>query len=112
MPPPFNAYLEVQTTNSQSMLYARYNDYYATLNGKITVTNAPANSTVALVDSSGNTLTSAQADLSGTATLNVEPFHYPITATIQVSLAGVIVASTNGAASLWGGDVYKVAVTP
>ena len=112
MPPPFNAFLEVQTTNSQQMLFARYNDYYATTNGKLTVTNAPAASTVSLVDSSGNTLTSAQADLSGTATLNVEQFHYPITASIQVSLAGVMVASTTGAASLWGGDTYKVGTTP
>ncbi len=110
MPSPFNAYLEVQTTNAAQMLYGNYTDYYATLSDSIKVTNLPSGATVNIVNSAGNVLASASAN-SGSAVLSVGAFHFPMSSNIQVYGSQNNLLASTGLISLWGGDVYAYKVS-
>ena len=108
---PFIAFVQDDTSSSSSMHYATYRDYYVASDEKIKVTNNPANAaTVSLVDSSGTTLVKSSSISSGTATLNVGKYHFPISGTINVydSNNNVIASSP---ASVYGGDVYAVNIS-
>src|SRR5690242_547053 len=108
---PFIAFVQDDTSSSSSMHYATYRDYYVASDEKIKVTNNPANAaTVSLVDPSGTTLVKSSAISSGTATLNVGKYHFPIAGTINVydSNNNVIASSP---ASVYGGDVYSVNIS-
>ena len=108
---PFIAFVQDDTSSSSSMHYATYRDYYVASDEKIKVTNNPANAaTVSLVDLSGTTLVKSSAISSGTATLNVGKYHFPISGTINVydSSNNVIASSP---ASVYGGDVYSVNIS-
>jgi hypothetical protein len=60
IPPPFNAYLEVETTSSQ-LLYGKYLNYYDTSGTSLTVENVPSGDTVQIVGSNGSIIASAVA---------------------------------------------------
>src|SRR5690242_10270690 len=108
---PFIAFVQDDTSSSSSMHYATYRDYYVASDEKIKVTNNPANAaTVSLVDPSGTTLVKSSAISSGTATLNVGKYHFPISGTINVydNNNNVIASSP---ASVYGGDVYSVNIS-
>ncbi|HKW05686.1 MAG TPA: hypothetical protein VJN71_10335, partial [Nitrososphaerales archaeon] len=60
IPPPFNAYLEVETTSRQ-LLYGQYLDYYDTSGTSLAVDNVPSGDTVQIVGSNGSIIASAVA---------------------------------------------------
>src|SRR5487761_1380409 len=107
IPPPFNAYLEVETTNTQ-MHSANYSDYYATALGSIKVTNAVPGGVVKLANSSGDTIAESQTAPDGNATISLGAYELPLNASIHVyDSNGLLTASTPKPVSLWGGDVYS-----
>ncbi|CUR52285.1 protein of unknown function [Nitrosotalea devaniterrae] len=110
MPAPFDYYLQTMNSYYNQMRYGIFKDYYATTDENIQVTNNPSNAaTVTLVDSSGNSLASSSV-ASGTATLDVGKYHFPIAGTINVyDSSGGVIASTP--ASIYGGDVFSVDVS-
>ncbi len=107
MPAPFDYYLQTMNSYYNQMRYGIFKDYYATTDEKILVTNNPSNAaTVSLIDSSGTTLTSS-AVTTGTATLDIGKYHFPLNATIQVSdSSGNVIASNPE--SIYGGDTFSV----
>ena len=107
IPPPFTAYLAVETTSPQ-MLYGSYTDFYATLGSTVTVLNAPNGDTVSIVDSSNRTIVSTIAHSS--STLLQLPANSPLpNGYIRVyDQNGTTYASTLKVSSFWGGDVYTV----
>ena len=107
IPPPFNAYLEVETTNTQ-MHSANYSDYYATALGSIKVTNAVPGGVVKLANFSGDTIAESQTAPDGNATISLGAYELPLNASIHVyDSNGLLTASTPKPVSLWGGDVYS-----
>lgn len=107
MPEPFRAMLQVDAT-SPTMHTGTYLDYYVTSSEAVTVTNASPNGLVQIVDSSNNTLASAPV-VSGTATLDIGQYHFPLGAFIKIyDSNGIQLASTSSPVSLFGGDTYAV----
>src|SRR6185312_3229773 len=108
---PFVAFVQDDTSSSSSMHYATYRDYYVTSDEKIKVTNNPSNAaTVSLVDPSGTTLVTSSTISSGTTTLNVGKYHFPISGTINVyDGSNNVIASSP--VSVYGGDVYSVNIS-
>jgi hypothetical protein len=109
---PFTAFLEVQTTDNTTMRFSTYTNYYATTSPTVTVNNAPPDSTVQIVGATGKVLATAQADTSGTATLDIGMYVMPLTANINVYELGVLVGSTSASVPIYGGDVYTVSPSP
>ncbi|TLX69748.1 MAG: fibronectin type III domain-containing protein, partial [Thaumarchaeota archaeon] len=107
MPPPFNAFLEPQSSYSGQLLRGTYLDYYVASDESIKVTNLPSGAArVDLTDASGAVLSSGSIT-GGTATLDVGKYHFPLAANIKVYDSGnAIIASSP--ASIVGGDVYSV----
>lgn len=107
VPPPFNAYLAVETTSTQ-MLFASYSNFYATTGSNIEVVNAPAGGSVALVNPSNETIEATSVTSDQTAFL-------PLTANMPVPVgfvhvydsSGALVVSTSNISTLWGGTVYS-----
>lgn len=108
IPPPFNAYLEVETTYATSMLFGTYNDYYATTSDIVQVQNAPAGYTAELVDSNNNLLASATVGSDGVALLGVGQYHMPISGYVQIYDSSHNLVATTAQSSIWGGDAYQV----
>jgi hypothetical protein len=106
---PFNAFLEPQSSYNGAMLDGIYRDYYATSSDSIKVTENPMLAkTVKLADSSGKVLASAPV-VSGTATLAIGQYHFPLGAFIKIyDSNGIQLASTSSPVSLFGGDTYAV----
>jgi hypothetical protein len=108
VPPPFIAYLAVETTSTQ-MLYGSYSNFYATLGSGITIANAPIGGSVAIVDSSNNTIEAVPVNSDLIAVL-------PLTANAPLPIGficvydstGTLVASTSQVSTLWGGDVFTL----
>jgi hypothetical protein len=109
---PLTAFLEVQTTDSSTMHFSVYSDYYATASDTLTVTGVPPNATVEVASPTGSVLATGQADASGTATLKIGMYHMPLQAEIRVFVLGVRVGSTSSVVSLYGGDVYQASLAP
>ena len=106
MPAPFNAYLEPETSYAGQMLVGTFTNYYVALNENVQVINLPSNAVrVDLDSSSGNVLATSQIS-SGTATLNVGMYAFPLAGAINVydSSNHLIASST---ANIYGGDVYS-----
>src|SRR5437867_4258178 len=78
IPPPFDSFLEVQTTSAAQMVSSTYTDYYATTSGTVTVASAPLSSKATIEDTSGKVLASASTDSNGNAVLNVDKLHMPL----------------------------------
>lgn len=109
MPGPFEYFLEPQSNYAGQLLYGTYKDYYAASDESIKVTNNPPTAaTVKLVDSSGSVLAIAPV-VSGTATLDVGEYHFPLAANIKVfDSNNAEIVSTSTPVNIVGGDVYSV----
>lgn len=108
MPPPFDSYLEVESTYAGGMLSGTYSDYYATTSNVVQVQNAPAGDTAQIVDSGNNVLVTGSVGSSGIALLDVGQYHLPIDGSVQVYDAShTLVATTPGTGPIWGGDSYQ-----
>ena len=106
---PFQVFIEVQSSYSGQMLFGVYNNYYATTNEKVTVTNAPAGGSVQIVDSTNKILASSPVASNGTATMLVGMYALPLNAYVKVyDPSNTLVASTASQIAIWGGDVYTV----
>jgi hypothetical protein len=107
MPGPFIAFLEPQTSYAGQMLYGTYKDYYSTTDENIKITNNPSNAArVDLISPAGTVIASGTVN-SGTATISVGQYHYPMAANIKVyDSANNVIASTENAVNIFGGDVY------
>ncbi|HKW04541.1 MAG TPA: hypothetical protein VJN71_04505 [Nitrososphaerales archaeon] len=107
IPPPFNVYLEVETMNSQGLLFSNYTDYYSNTLGTVNVIGASPLGTVKLIDSSGSTIATSKVDSSGNAAIPVGSYSLPLSAMINAyDVNGNLTATTSQVVSLWGGDVY------
>jgi hypothetical protein len=109
MSAPLIAYFQDDTSSFSSMHYATYSDYYSTSDENIHVTDNPANAArVKIVDSSNNILADSPV-VSGTATLDVGRYNFPLSGTINVyDSSNSVIASSS--ASIYGGDIYSVDV--
>ena len=109
MPPPFNAYLEPETSYAGQMLNGTYTDFYAMSDENIKITNNPSNAVTAeIIDSSGKVLASAPVIL-GKATLSIGQYHLPVNANIKVyDSNNTQIASTPNTQTVYGGDEYYV----
>jgi len=108
MPGPFLYFLEPQNSHSQ-MLYGIYNDYYSAKDENVKLINIPpAGSRVDVINTSGNVLSTATVT-NGVATLDVGMYHFPLAVNIKVyDSNNIVIASTSGPSSMFGGDVYSV----
>jgi hypothetical protein len=107
MPEPFNAYLEVETSDTAQMLWATYADYYATTSNVVTVQNVPAGDIAEIV--SGSTVYASATntgDSAATLTLDIAKYNMPLAGVLEVLSGGSVIA-TSGSTSFWGGDVYE-----
>lgn len=112
------AFLEPQTNYAGQLLSGSYQNFFATSDVNVKVTNNPA--LAARVDiveptssSTGQVVASAPVDSSGTATLDIENIPMPLKADIQVYTSnGIELAATKSPVSLYGGDVYSVDLKP
>ncbi|MDE1829726.1 MAG: fibronectin type III domain-containing protein [Thaumarchaeota archaeon] len=111
MSTPFVTFVQDDTSSSSSMHNETFANYYATTDENIKVTNNPSNAaTVKILDSSGNVLAISSVT-SGTATLNIVTYDFPLAATINVyNSSNSVIASSS--ASIYGGDVYSVSSSP
>ncbi len=107
---PLTAFLEVESTDNTTIHFSTYSNYYATSAGTVTVTGAPAGSTAEVVDPSGKVLATGQADLTGTARIDIGKYVMPLSANVEVFLLGTMVASTPATVSIYGGDSYAVTI--
>src|SRR5581483_6640315 len=106
MPPPFNVYLEVQSSSPSQMLFGTYKDYYAAAGPSISVNDAPAGGTVKVLQGS-SVLATGTVSSNGKASIDLGKFHFPLSATIQVfGPDGKLAASTSSNVAIWGEDVY------
>ena len=108
MPGPFNVFLEPQSSYPGKMLDGIYKDYYATTDENIKITNNPSNAArVDLIDTSGTVIASSPVS-SGTATINVGSYHFPLAGTIKVyDNSNNVVVSTSSIVNIFGGDMYS-----
>ncbi len=109
MPGPFNVFLEPQSSYPGKMLDGIYKDYYATTDENIKITNNPANAArVDLIDTAGSVIASSPVS-SGSATINVGSYHFPLAGTIKVYDGNNnVIASTSSLVNIFGGDVYSI----
>jgi len=105
---PFQFFLETQTSYQGGMFTGTFQNFYLTSGDSVTLTNMPSGSTAEIVSPSGQTLASAPADSSGTATMPIGQFNMPLVANIEVMLMGLPVASTSSPIPIWGGDAYSL----
>ena len=112
MPPPFNVYLEVQSSSPTELLVGTYRDYYAAAGPSITVNDAPAGGTVKVVQGS-TVLAMGTVSSSGMVSIDLGKFHFPLSAAIRVfGPDGKLIASTPSSVAIWGGDVYTASGSP
>jgi hypothetical protein len=107
MPPPFNVFLEPQSSYAGQMLNGTFTDYYASAGENVTVNGIPQNAArVDIVDSSGNVLATSPI-ANQVASLDVGQYHFPLSGTIKVyDSNNVLIASSSS--NIYGGDVYSV----
>ncbi|MDE1852389.1 MAG: hypothetical protein KGI38_01445 [Thaumarchaeota archaeon] len=111
MPPPFDSYLEVQTTNSQSQHFASYANYYATKSQNVNLTNGPPGGTMVIADSAGHVLGQATISRSGSASVDIGSYALPVAGKVSVYYSnGSLDSSYSG--QIWGGDVYGFVANP
>jgi hypothetical protein len=105
MPPPFNSYLEVQTTNSQSQHFASYANYYATTSQDVYLKGGPPGGKMVITGSSGNVLGQATISSSGSASVDLGADLMPVAGKVSVYYSsGLLDSSYTG--QVWAGDVY------
>lgn len=107
MPPPFNDFLEPQTSDGKQFLVGSFQNYYVATESNIHLMNLTNTSrTVEIVDNIGNILSTGTVS-GGTVTLDVGQFTFPLSANIKVldSNNNVIASSPE---KIYGGDVYSL----
>ena len=115
---PLVAFLEPQTSYAGQILNGTYQNYYATSDANIHVTNNPVLAAkvdliVPISSTTGQVVATASVDSSGTATFNMENFAMPLNAYIKsYDSNGIQLASTPNTVNIFGGDVYSVNVNP
>src|SRR5438445_1825374 len=109
MTTPFIFFLETQLSYSGQVLYASFSNFYDTPGEGVVVNNIPAAATaVQIVDPFGTVLATAPVN-SGTATLSIGQFTFPLKGKIIVLGQGnVVLASSPGVVSIYAGDVYSI----
>ena len=106
MPAPFNAYLEPETSYAGQMLIGTFTNYYVALGENVQVTGLPSNAAhVDIVNGGGTVLATSQVS-SGTATLNVGQYAFPLSANIKVYDSNNNLMASNPE-NISGGDVYS-----
>ena len=108
--PPFQFFLETQTSYTGAMFTGTFQNFYMTSGDSVTVANMPSSSTAQIVGPSGQVFASAPADGSGKATLPIAKYNMPLVANIQITQLGLVVGSTSSPVSIWGGDAYSVSL--
>ena len=111
MPEPFNAYLEVETSDAKQMLWASYSDYYDTLSNVVTVQSVPAGDIAEIVSGSTVLATATNTGFSAaTLSLNIAKYNMPVAGTLEV-LSGSTVVAMSCATGFWGGDTWLFSPT-
>lgn len=110
---PVQTYLEVQSSCGDAMIHAKFSDYYATSNGRVTLLSAPPGDKVLIADRNGTPIASTIVGRNGTASFDFERAHQPILGKLQIiDPKNATVASTEGFGSIWGGSVYTAGEAP
>jgi len=109
IPEPYQIYLEPETTYTGQELYASFLNYYLTSGEYVTVNGLPSSATKVELINPSNGQVLGSASKSGTsAKIEMGSFIFPLSAEIEaLSSSGTVVSSTQGAVSLYGGDVYS-----
>jgi len=109
MPAPFQIYLEPETSYSGQELYASFLNYYLTSGEYLTINGLPSRAThVELINPTNGQVLARAPKSGGSARIEMGGFTFPFTAKIEaLSSTGAVIASTPGAVSLYGGDVYS-----
>jgi hypothetical protein len=111
MPPPFNSYLEVQSTNTQSQHFASYANYFATTSQFVTLTGGPPGGTMKITDPAGKVLGSGTVSSGGTTSVDLGSYLMPMSGMVSVYFAnGSLDGSYTG--QIWAGDTYGFATPP
>jgi len=116
MPSPWIYFLEVETSQSDSLLYGTYNDFYAA-KGEILEVNVVAYlkptdfGKVEVLDISETVIASAPF-VDGKAQINIEQFAFPLTGQIKVYDENGVAVFTSSKTNLSGGDVYQIEKPP
>ncbi len=110
MPGPYNFFVEEESEYAGQILYGGYQDFYATLNNTIAVTDIPSSATtVALVNQTGQVYATAPVS-HGSALLGVGEYTFPLAGYVKVYDSSSMSASSEVAATpleqVYGGDVY------
>jgi hypothetical protein len=110
IPGPFNIYLEPETSYAGKELYGSFLNYYLTKSEYLTVKALPSSVTkVELINPSTGSVLASASKSGSVAKIEMGPFVFPLSAKIEaLNGNGKVIASTSGAVSLYGGDVYKV----
>src|SRR5487761_478475 len=114
IPPPFQVYLEPESSYSGGELFSTFQNYYVTSGEYVTVKGLPSNAvSVQLLDASNPTKVLAAALVSGgSASVEVANYLFPLQTIVQaIDSNGNVVASTGSAVGVYGGDVYSYSVT-
>lgn len=116
MPGPYNFFVEEESEYAGQILYGGYQDFYATLNDTVTVSDIPPGATtVALVNQTGQAYATAPVS-GGSALLNVGNYTFPLTGYVQVYDSSSMSASSEVASTpveqVYGGDVYTFGSAP
>ncbi len=116
MPGPYNFFVEEESEYAGQILYGGYQDFYATLNNTVSVTDIPSGATtVALVNQTGQVYATAPVS-GGSSLLNVGEYTFPLTGYVQVYDSPSMSASSEVASTpleqVYGGDVYTFGSAP
>jgi hypothetical protein len=109
IPAPFQIYLEPETSYAGQELYASYLNYYLTSGEYVTVNSLPSGAThVELINPTNHHVYASATKVGSSANVEMGSFTLPLHAEIEaLSASGGVLASTHGAVSLFGGDVYS-----
>ena len=116
MPAPWIYFLEVETSQADSLMYGTYNDFYAAKAEIIEVDVAPYLTAtdfgkVEILDGSANVLASAPF-VAGKASVPVGQYAFPIAGQFKVYDPSDAVIFTSSSTNLAGGDVYQIEFPP
>ena len=110
IPPPFQVYLEPESSYNGAILYSTYQNYYVTSSEYVKVNALPSNAvSVELLNASDPASVLAAAPVSGgSASVEVANYLFPLKTIVQaVDSSGNVVASTGSTVGVYGGDVYS-----
>ncbi len=118
MPRPFNSYLEIQSKNTDKMLYGQFNDYYTTMTDSIEFNNMPPNGVMkiniyqnssslkSLIGNNTVELSMPVGKDEANTIENIGKYQQPIYADIEFYNSSKIL-TVNQSELLSGGDIYS-----